>query len=70
MSQSTRHNLPILSPLSRAIAKDHTVIYYLLVIALTALVIGIQTFGWPVLTLTALASVPVIFVLLIIVTLP
>lgn len=70
MSQSPALTLPILTPLSRAIAQDHTVIYYLTVIALTALVLAIQAFGWVALTFTALAAVPVIFVLLILVTLP
>jgi hypothetical protein len=63
-------SVPILTPLSRAIAQDHTVIYYLMVIALTLLVLAIQAFGWVALILTALAAVPVIFVLLFLVTLP
>ena len=70
MSQSQTLYLPILSPISRAVARDHTVIYYLLVIALTVLVLAIKTFGVVALTMTALAAVPVMFVLLIFVTLP
>lgn len=62
--------LPLIGPLSRAIARDVDLIFYLLVIALTALVLAVQTWGIVALTLTALALVPVIFVLLIMVTLP
>lgn len=62
--------LPLIGPLSRAISRDINLIFYLLVIALTALVLAIQTWGLAALTLTALALVPVIFVLLIWVTLP
>jgi hypothetical protein len=60
--------LPILTPLARAIAKDVHVIFYLLTILLTLLVLAIKTWGLVALTLTALALVPVIFVLLVLIT--
>ena len=43
-------------------------ILYLLVILLTALVLAVKTWGLVALGLTALASVPVIFVLLFLIT--
>lgn len=56
--------------LDRSASSDIPVIWYVLVIILTALVLAIQTWGIAVLTLTALAMVPVMFVLLIIMSRP
>jgi hypothetical protein len=64
------YSIPILGPLTRAIEKDIDLIWYVLVILLTALVLAIKTWGLVALTLTALAMVPVMFVLLIIIARP
>lgn len=61
---------PLLGPLSRAIAKDVNLIFYILVILLTALVIAIKTFGIVALVVTYLALIPFIFAFFIIITLP
>ena len=61
-------------PLFRAIAadvgRDSNLIFYLLVIALTVLVLAMKTWGLVSLVMTALACVPVIFILLVWITLP
>ena len=62
--------LPVIGRVMREIEREIDTVYYLLVILLTALVLAIQTWGLPVLVLTAVALVPVIFILLIWVTLP
>jgi hypothetical protein len=61
---------PILGHVIRDIERDSDTIYYLLTILLTALVLAIQTWGLPALVLTALALVPVMFTLLIILARP
>lgn len=61
---------PVVGQVIRDIERDTTSIYYLLVIFVTAVVLGIQTWGLPALVLTALALVPVMFVLLIILARP
>ena len=61
---------PIIGQVIRDIERDTSSIYYLLVIILTAVVLGIQTWGLPVLVLTALALVPVMFVLLVLIARP
>jgi hypothetical protein len=61
---------PILGRVIRYIERDSDTIYYLLTILLTALVLAIQTWGLPALVLTALALVPVMFTLLIILARP
>jgi hypothetical protein len=53
--------IPVLS----AIARDVNVIFYLLVIALTLLVLAVKTWGIVVLTMVALCMVPVMFALFI-----
>lgn len=55
---------------TRPAAKDIPLIWYVLVIVLTAMVLAIQTWGVVVLTMAALAMVPVMFVLLIIMSRP
>ena len=62
--------VPVLGQVIRDIERDTNSIYYLLVILLTALVLAIQTWGLPALVLTALALVPVMFVLLIFIARP
>jgi hypothetical protein len=62
--------LPVVGRVIRDIEREIDTVYYLLVIALTALVLAIQTWGLPALVVTAVALVPVIFVVLIWITLP
>ncbi|MBA3910910.1 MAG: hypothetical protein C0524_13810 [Rhodobacter sp.] len=62
--------LPAIGRVIRDIEREVDSIYYLFVIALTALVLAIMTWGLPALVLTAVGLVPVVFVLLIWVTLP
>jgi hypothetical protein len=56
--------------LSRPQEDDIHILWYVLVIVVTALVLALQTWGLVVLTLVALAMVPVMFVLLIIMSRP
>jgi hypothetical protein len=63
-------SLPIIGRVIREVEREIDTVYYLLVIFLTALVLAVQTWGLPALVVTAIALVPVIFVLLIWVTLP
>ncbi len=62
--------LPVLGHIARDIGRDINVVFYLIVIALTAVVLAVKAFGLAALVLTAVALVPVIFVLLLWVTLP
>lgn len=62
--------VPVLGQVIRDIERDTNSIYYLLVILLTALVLAIQTWGLPALVMTALALVPVMFVLLVLIARP
>lgn len=62
--------VPVLGHIARDIGRDVNVVFYLIVIALTAVVLAVKTFGLAALVLTAVALVPVIFVLLLWVTLP
>lgn len=62
--------LPVIGRVIRDIEREIDTIYYLFVILLTALVLAVQIWGLPALVVTAVALVPVIFVLLIWVTLP
>ena len=62
--------LPITGPIPRAIKNDIDLICYVLVIVLTALVLAMKTWGLLALTLTALAFVPVMMVLIVAVSRP
>ncbi len=62
--------LPVIGRMIRDVEREVDTIYYVLVIILTALVLAIQTWGLAALVVTAVAFVPVMFVLLIWVTLP
>jgi len=62
------HAVPFLGQIARDIAKDKDSIYYALTILLTVVVLAVNTWGLVALTMTALAMVPVIFVLLIAIT--
>jgi hypothetical protein len=54
----------------RDIEREIDSIYYLIVILLTALVLAVQAWGLAALVVSAVALVPVIFTLLIWITLP
>lgn len=60
--------LPLIGRVLRDIQREPDAIWYLLVTLLTGLVLAVQTWGLVALTMTALAAVPVIFVLLILIT--
>lgn len=62
--------IPVLGHLARDIGRDINVVFYLLAIFVTAVVLAVKTFGLAALVLTAVAAVPVIFILLLWVTLP
>jgi hypothetical protein len=62
--------LPVIDRIIRDIEREIDTIYYLLVILLTALVVSVQTWGLPALVVAALALVPVMFVLLILIARP
>lgn len=61
---------PILGPLSRAIGKDTDLIFYVLVILVTAMVLAIQTWGLAALVVTYLALVPVMFAFFVAISWP
>lgn len=62
--------LPIVGRIIRDIEREVDTVYYLLTIFLTAVVLSVQAWGLPALVLTALALVPVMFVLLILLARP
>jgi hypothetical protein len=62
------HAIPVLGWMARDIARDPDSIWYALVILLTILILAVKTWGLVALTLTAVALVPVMFVLLICIT--
>jgi hypothetical protein len=62
--------LPVVGRVIRDVEREIDTIYYLLVILLTALVLAVMAWGLAALVVTAVALVPVIFTLLIWVTLP
>jgi hypothetical protein len=62
--------LPVIGRVVRDIERDIDTVYYLLVILLTALVLAVNVWGLAALVVTAVSLVPVIFVLLIWITLP
>lgn len=69
-TNATPKPFPVLGHIARDVSRDVNVIFYLLTIALTLLVLAVKTWGLAALTLTAVAFVPVMFCLLIWVTLP
>ena len=62
--------MPIIGRVIRDVERDIDTIFYVLVVALTAVILAVQTWGLAALVVTAVALVPVMFVLLIWVTLP
>lgn len=61
---------PVVGRVIRDIERDVDAIYYLLVIILTVVVLAVKTWGLPALVMTALALVPVMFVVLVILARP
>jgi hypothetical protein len=62
------HSIPVVGWIARDIARDPDSIWYALVILLTVLVLAVKTWGVVALAMTALAAVPVMFVILIAIT--
>ncbi len=62
--------LPVIGRVIREIERETDTIFYLVVIAVTALVLAVQTWGLPALVLAALALVPVMFALLVLMARP
>lgn len=61
---------PVVGRIIRDVEREVDTVYYLLTIFVTAVVLAIQTWGLPALVITALAMVPVMFVLLVILARP
>lgn len=57
--------VPVVGRVIRDVERETDTIYYLLTIFVTAVVLAVQTWGLPALVLTAVALVPVMFVILI-----
>lgn len=62
--------IPLVGRVIRDIEREIDTVYYLLTIVVTAVVLAVQTWGLPALVLSALALVPVMFVLLVILARP
>lgn len=62
--------LPVVGRVIREIEREADTVYYLITIFVTTVVLAVQTWGLPALVLTALAMVPVMFVILIILARP
>lgn len=62
--------LPVIGRVIRDIERDVDTIFYVIAILVTALVLAVQTWGLAALVVSAVAFVPVMFVLLIWITLP
>ncbi|MBN8630689.1 MAG: hypothetical protein J0L76_07530 [Rhodobacterales bacterium] len=62
--------VPVVGRVIRDVERDFDAVYYLLTILVTAVVLAVQTWGLPALVLTALALVPVMFILLVILARP
>lgn len=60
--------LPLIGIIARDIAREPESVFYLIVGLLSLLIIATVTWGLPVLALSALAMVPVIFTVLILIT--
>jgi hypothetical protein len=62
--------IPVVGRVIRDIEREVDTVYYLLTILVTAVVLAVQIWGLPALVLAALALVPVMFVLLVILARP
>ena len=69
MSVSTLR-VPLFTSLAEDLGRDSSLIFYVLVIALTGVVLAVKAWGLMALVMTALAFVPVMFLLLIWITIP
>ena len=72
MSRGRRalYAVPVLGQVARDIAKDVDAAVYAVEIFVTLVILAVMTWGLPALVVTAVTLVPVVFVLLIWVTLP
>ena len=61
---------PIIGHIARDIGRDVNIVFYLLTIAVTLMVLAIKTWGVAALVLTCVAFVPVMFALLVWITIP
>lgn len=61
---------PVLGRVIREVEREVDTVFYLITIFVTAVVLAVQTWGLPALVLTALALVPVMFVVLVILARP
>jgi len=68
--RAATRRIPIFSSLSDAIGRDVNLIFYILVILLTALVLAVKTWGLVALTMAALPMVPVMFAFFVYISLP
>jgi hypothetical protein len=66
---SRLHAVPVVGWIARDIAAEPDSVWYALVIVLTLLVLALQAWGIVVLSLLALALVPVVFAILILISL-
>lgn len=64
------HATPVIGHIARDISRDISTVYYLLTILVTLLVLGVKTWGLAALVLPAVAFVPLMFILLVWITLP
>lgn len=62
--------LPVIGRVIRDVEREVDTVFYLIVIVITAMVLAVQVWGPAALVVTAVAVVPVIFMLLIWITLP
>lgn len=60
--------LPLFGFIARDITRDINIIFYILTILMTAVVLAIKMWGVVALAMTALAMVPVMFVILLLIT--
>lgn len=61
---------PIVGTVIRDVERDINSIFYLVTIFVTLVVLAVQTWGLAALVLTAVAAVPMMFVLIFFITLP
>ncbi|MFN4159698.1 MAG: hypothetical protein ACK4GO_15040 [Gemmobacter sp.] len=62
------HSIPLIGSVARDIGRDSSNVFYALVILLTCVVVAVRIWGLVALSMAALALVPVVFVLLILIT--
>ncbi len=62
--------LPVVGRVIRDVEREVDTVYYLFVILLTVMILAVMTWGLAALVVTAVAFVPVMFCLLIWITLP